>query len=117
MGLEKPPGYVPAEDKSVPPETQLQRAQAWYAAYFKHDLASHKIDGLEMRQGDPARPPTDVVHPHFWDRYTDPDGAVPGDSAIFAPGVQPYIQAASNAALFDVRVRKAWGAEGRLCIR
>ncbi|KAL1673042.1 hypothetical protein EV122DRAFT_223460 [Schizophyllum commune] len=109
MGLEKPPGYVPAEDKSVPPETQLQRAQAWYAAYFKHDLASHKIDGLEMRRGDPARPPTDVVHPDFWNCYTDPDGALPGDPAIFAPGVQPYIQAASDAALFDVRVRKAWG--------
>ncbi|KAI5830827.1 hypothetical protein K523DRAFT_371889 [Schizophyllum commune Tattone D] len=109
MGLEKPPGYVPAEDKSVPPGTQLQRAQAWYAAYFKHDLASHKIDGLQMRHGDPARPPTDVVHPDFWNHYTEPDGALPGDPAIFAPGVQPYIQAASDAALFDVRVRKAWG--------
>ncbi|KAI5888704.1 uncharacterized protein SCHCODRAFT_02588143 [Schizophyllum commune H4-8] len=109
MGLEKPPGYVPAEDKSVPPKTQLRRAQAWYAAYFKHNLASHRIDGLEMRHGDPARPPTDVVHEDFWVRYTDPDGPFPGDPAIFAPDVQPYIQAAADAALFDAGVRKAWG--------
>ncbi|KAL1747401.1 Alpha/Beta hydrolase protein [Schizophyllum fasciatum] len=99
MGVPNPPGYIPTDEAA---------SATWFASYFAHDLAARDVAKLQMRDADPARPPTDAQE-GFYAKYADVSGALNADEALFKPDILPALRAAGQAALFSADVRRAWG--------
>ncbi|TRM65585.1 hypothetical protein BD626DRAFT_535935 [Schizophyllum amplum] len=93
--------------RRIAPADRYSAFLAWFASYFKHDLASRDDEKLGTR-ADPTRTPTDQEE-HFYPVMTDLAGATPGDAGIMSPDFEPFVRSARDSAFFSEATWKAWG--------
>ncbi|TRM68901.1 hypothetical protein BD626DRAFT_472315, partial [Schizophyllum amplum] len=107
LALDRPQLYTPLTDESIAATDRFPALLAWFASYFKHDLASHDDTKLGTRP-DSTRTPSDREE-SFYPVMTELVASAPGDSGIMSPDFAPFVLSARDSAFFSEATWKAWG--------